>query len=401
MTSTNVVSAEMDAAFTIFCTEKQAEMIKKFGTLHYDIHTRTFSETVTPSIEKAVQKEMKILWGSLPEKEKSRYYKLAKEKTFDYTKFMPQNYIPWNGIIRTMYEDYPVSEIPENIQEYRMRLMPLEEAVTVKDLFRALEEAKFTKGEIDAIASSTLDWICAAKRRCYPKDQAHYHLFENLKDKNEMMFALRFFNDFTKKDTYEASCLQKFAIQTIQYDRKLFETLYESYGSTDAGTTLLDYDCIPHFVNKNDIETVQYLLQYKFDIKSLFYSILKISVTPEMWQVLLSIPLTENDIRNILTYSTHMYNRPVNPNITVNLTTFIQHVKRDEKYRNLLSRFIRDEFTIRTHISHNAIARNIILEDREFYFDFSEFYYFTMIADRPLKVIKGGKKYEIRLVEIE
>lgn len=385
-------------AFTIFYKEKQAEMNKKFGTTNYDIHTRTFSTIMTPDREKVMKKELETLWNSLSSEEKTPYYKLAKEKTFDYTKFMPQNYIPWNGIIRTMYEDYPVSEIPENIQEYRMRLMPLEEAVTVKDLFRALEEAKFTKGEIDAIASSTLDWICAAKKRCYPKDPAHYHLFENLKDKNEMLFALRFFNDFTKKDTYEASFLQRFVIQAIQYDRKLFETLYECYGSTDSGTTLLDYDCIPHFIHKNDIETVQYLLQFKFDIESLFQHVIKISPTPEMWEVLLTIQLSENNVSEIIKYSRTLYEQ-INPDLAANLTIFLRHVKRDEKYCKLLSRFLNTELTFEGYGIRNNIAKNIILRDHEFYFDFSELHCFSMFADGPLHVIKDNKKYEIRMVE--
>lgn len=380
------MSSQDSGAFAIFCEQQRKNVIYKLYRFDYDL--------LCNGEEVRVRKELEKMWKALSEKEKTTFRRMAEEKIFDYTKFVPKNYIPWDGIIRTMYEDYPISEIPEHIQEYRMRLMPLEEASTTAELFRALDEAKFTQEDFDKIASNTLDWIRSARKREYPNTSL-YRLTEDVTNQNRLLFMLRFFNECTIKTNAEVGFLQKFIIQAIQYDRKLTDTLSRCYGRTNEKTTIFEFECIPYFVRKNDTDTVQYLLNHNLKMKAVFYSVFEIEITPEMWTVLLSADLDENDIYNILSRTRDEFIR-INPTFIENVNIFTNWTKIHKKYQGALSRFLNDNMR-ESLTARNSIVKNNLIQD--YCFDFSKLWQISFLADRPLQVEKDGKKYEIKLVE--
>lgn len=371
-------------AFKIFRKEQRENVLTK---LHI-YHSSTYPPR--PDQTERLDKELEKMWKALSEKEKNVYVNQAKERVFDYTKFVPKNYIPWDGIIRTMYEDYSVSEIPEYIQEYRMRLMPLEEAATTAELFKALEDAKFTDEDYDKIASNTLDWIHDGSN--VPNYFLH-KLAQNVNNQNRLLFMLRFFEEFKAKTNKEVNSLQLFIVQAVKYDRKLADTLHKCYGTTDENATIFDFDCIPHFIEKNDIETVQYLLQYKVDMKGVIIRILYTVVTPEMWNILFEVEISDHQVCELLEYTTRL---ELNPIFLVNIETFVNYVKRHKKYQKGITRFYYSQVTDRQYYSRNRAAFNLL---HDFCFDFSELHRLSFLADRPLQVEKDGKKYEIRLIE--
>lgn len=342
-------------------------------------------------------------WNALSEMHRNEYRMRAGQKTkntFNYSLFLPKNYIPWDGIIRTMYQDYP-NEVPEKLQEYRKSLLPLEEAKTSAQLMTAFLEARFTKEDLDNIASTTLDWINAGNMSHYLSHLRLTHMAKKVSNENQLLFLCKFFHEFTNKDHYEVTALSNFVIQAIQYDRKLFEALYRFYGvfeeehlDTMEEFSLIGTACLLHYVRKNDLDTVQYLLQFSYNKIEFFSEVLKENLTVEMREILFNTEMNETAVNRAL----DTFSSIGEPSIMCreNLSSFIHNIK--EKYHDIVA----SHFTFllqNEHVRNRLIVLQMFLQEN-ISLDFSKLSCLHFLECKsPLQVEHHGKKYEIRMVE--
>lgn len=354
-----------------------------------------------PRIEKSFLHKQ---WDKLSEMHRNEYRLRAGQKmknTFNYSPFLPKNYIPWDGIIRTMYQDYP-NEVPEKLQEYRKCLLPLEEAKTCEQLMTAFLEARFTKEDLDNIASTTLDLINTANMTRYPNIHLRLtYMATKVSNENHLLFLCKFFREFTNKDHYEVNDLSNFVIQAIQYDRKLFEALYRFYGFFDEKHlgiieeySLIGTSCLLHYVRKNDLDTVQYLLQFSYNKVEFFREVLKENLTVEMRIILFNTEMSKLAVDKTL----HAFSCIGSPSIIYqeNLSFFIHNIK--EKYHDAVA--LHFTFLLENeHVRNGLIVLQMFLQEN-ICLDFSELSCLHFLECKlPLQVEHHGKKYEIQMVE--
>lgn len=353
-----------------------------------------------PRIEKSF---LHKLWDKLSENDRNWYRLRAGQKmknTFNYSPFLPKNYIPWDGIIRTMYQDYP-NEVPEKLQEYRKRLLPLEEAKTCEQLMTAFLEARFTKEDLDNIASTTLDLINTICMSHHLEHLRLTYMAKKVSNENHLLFLCKFFHEFTNKDHYEVTVLSNFVIQAIQYDRKLFEALYRFYGFFEEKHlgiieeySLIGTACLLHYVRKNDLDTVQYLLQFSYNKVEFFSKVLEENLTVEMRKILFNTEMSELAVDKTL----QAFSCIGSPSIIYqeNLSFFIHSIK--EKYRDAVA----SHFTFlleNEHVRNGLIMLQMFLQEN-ICLDFSELSCLHFLECKiPLQVEHHGKKYEIQMVE--